>query len=229
MVADDGVRPGSFRGAFDRLEMRRFPPEPFDIVPLNSSFDSGLARRCRSLSKFHRALAGYRYCRPSRPDGCECVSPSTTLIRSTEHRALRVPSGHATAGRYRRRPYLYNGHRAIRMDGEEAIHFTPIERFSEFGRLRLPISGRAASNVKLTMIATACSKENASFMAASLRLRRREDRGENSCVRLASPKISSKRLLHLFKCGVRFWRKQRLRSHDHSIRAVSTLSACSAI
>src|SRR2546427_11043231 len=86
-----------------------------------------------------------------------------------------------------------------------------------------PISGRAASNAKLTMIALLVRRKSRLFIAASLRLRRAEDRGENSCVRRASAQISTKRLLHLFKRGVRRLAEQRLRSHDHSVCAVSTL------
>src|SRR6266850_947568 len=86
-----------------------------------------------------------------------------------------------------------------------------------------PISGRAASNAKLTMIALLVRRKSRLFIAASLRLRRAEHRGENSCVCRASAQISSQRLLYLFKRGVRRLAEQRLGSHDHSIRAVSTL------
>src|SRR5207237_4424738 len=91
-----------------------------------------------SLSKFHRALRDSGAAACAALIGCECRVALNNV--DSVHGNIEFFRDHLTHGDPQAGTDVdlacINGDRAIGMDGEEAIYFTPIERFSEFGRLR---------------------------------------------------------------------------------------------
>ena len=89
-----------------------------------------------------------------------------------------------------------DGDRAIRMNGEKAIHFTPIERFSEICCLRRPDAGKGRVKCETYDDCAAGSEKVASLHRFLLYLGRAKHGGENARMCCTAAQIPGKCLFH---------------------------------